>query len=75
MMHVMFLGFVGLVIGSILWLEWPSLDHALTKAVYLTIVFSVFIISVVITLWPDTPGPLQGVRTLFRPLILPWMRK
>lgn len=75
MMHVMFLAFIAIIIVGIVRLEWSSLNHPAIKSVYLTIVISVFIMTVVITLRPDIPGPLQGIRMLFKPLILPWMRQ
>jgi hypothetical protein len=75
MMHVLFLLAITTIIGVIVWLEWPTLHHPATKTVYLTIVIAVFILSVAITLKPDIPGPLQGIRVLFKPFILPWMRQ
>ncbi|GMK38205.1 hypothetical protein PCCS19_12590 [Paenibacillus sp. CCS19] len=75
MMHVLFLTCVAIIIAVVTWFEWPSLNDTAIKSVYLTIVIAVFILTFVITIWPDTPGPLQGVRMLFKPLTLPWMRR
>lgn len=75
MMHVLFLFFVALTISIIVWLEWPTLNNTAVKIVYLTIVIAVFILTFVITIWPDTPGPLQGVRMIFQPFTLSWMRQ
>lgn len=73
MTHIMYLSFIAIVIGGIVWWEWTSLDQPSMKAVYLTIIIFVFVMTVVITFYPELPGPLQGIRFVFRPFILPWM--
>ncbi|PWW08412.1 hypothetical protein DFQ01_101133 [Paenibacillus cellulosilyticus] len=73
MMHVMFLSFVALVIGVIVRLEWPSLQTTAMKSTYLIIVITVFVITVTITFMPELPGPLQGIKALFKPLTAAWM--
>jgi hypothetical protein len=73
MMHILFLSFIALIIGVMVWLEWSSLHTTAMKSVYLTITIAVFTMSVAITLKPDMPGPLQGIRILFKPFTMPWM--